>query len=79
MFIPSEQGAGASNPSDVINSFPSEGGRARHLIFGEPIIVRASIRDLHRLGYAEANDWSRLLSTGRVNEVMSILTKHVTP
>ena len=77
MFISSNQDAGASTPFDGTQFTPTPEDRARHLIFGRPLIVQASIRDLHNLGYAEANDWSRLLSTGRVNEVMAILTKRV--
>ena len=49
----------------------------RHVIFGSPAAVRKSIKLLHVLNYAEVNDWSQLLPTGRVNEVMVILTKKV--
>jgi hypothetical protein len=49
----------------------------RHLLFGSPKTVQATIRLLYRLNYAEPNDWSPLLPTGRVDEVMSILTKRV--
>ncbi len=34
-------------------------------------------RQLHSLGYAEPNDWSRPISTGRANEVMAILTRRI--
>ncbi|MEO0758682.1 MAG: hypothetical protein AAFY78_17615 [Cyanobacteria bacterium J06648_16] len=49
----------------------------RHLLFGSPEAVRLSIKDLHRKHYAEPNDWSKLLPTGRPNEVMVILTRRV--
>ncbi|MEO0541604.1 MAG: hypothetical protein AAFZ80_12175 [Cyanobacteria bacterium P01_A01_bin.105] len=49
----------------------------RHLLFGSPDAVKLSIQDLHRRRYAEPNDWSRLLPTGRPNEVMAILTRRV--
>lgn len=49
----------------------------RHMLFGSPIAVHATIKQLHSLGYADPNDWSRLLATGRPNEVMAILTKKV--
>ncbi|MGB3786423.1 MAG: hypothetical protein WA949_00330 [Phormidesmis sp.] len=49
----------------------------RHLLFGTLPTVQATIRLLHQLGYAEVNDWSRPISTGRPNEVMAILTKRV--
>ncbi|MEO0644855.1 MAG: hypothetical protein AAFZ17_01665 [Cyanobacteria bacterium J06650_10] len=49
----------------------------RHLLFGTPAIVQATIRSLHHLGYAEPNDWSRPISTGRANEAVAILTKRM--
>ena len=49
----------------------------RHLVFGSPAYLRATIKLLHVLHYAEANDWSHPLPTGRPNEVMAILTKKV--
>lgn len=49
----------------------------RHMLFGSLDPVQATIRDLHARRYAEPNDWSRLLPTGRPNEVMAILTKRL--
>ncbi|MBE9069613.1 hypothetical protein IQ260_23490 [Leptolyngbya cf. ectocarpi LEGE 11479] len=49
----------------------------RHLVFGSLIGVRLTIQDLHKKHYAEPNDWSKPISTGRANEVMVILTKRV--
>jgi len=49
----------------------------RHMLFGTSATVQTTIRLLHHLGYAEPNDWSRPISTGRANEVMVILTKRV--
>ena len=49
----------------------------QHMLFGSPAVVRKTIKDLHKLRYAEATDWSKLMPTGRVNEVMAILTKKV--
>lgn len=78
MFIDPTQGAGAST-----DSFTSASGMSgdreqlRHMLFGPPAAVKSGINHMHKLGYAEPNDWSRLLSTGRANEVMAILTKRV--
>lgn len=47
------------------------------MLFGAPAAVRKTIKDLHNLRYAEATDWSRLMPTDRVNEVMAILSKKV--
>ncbi|MGB7085718.1 MAG: hypothetical protein WBD47_09190, partial [Phormidesmis sp.] len=49
----------------------------RHMLFGTLQSVRSTIHHLHKLGYAEANDWSQPISTGRGNEVMAILTRRV--
>ena len=49
-----------------------------HLLFGTLTGVRLTIQDLHKKHYAEPNDWSKPISTGRPNEVIAILTKRVT-
>ena len=49
----------------------------RHMLFGSLSFVQAIIHTLHKLNYAEPNDWSRPLPTGQPNEVMAILTKRV--
>ncbi len=49
----------------------------RLMMFGSLGAVQAAIRDIHRYGYAEPNDWSAPISTGREDEVMAILTKRV--
>lgn len=78
MFIPSIQGAAASTYSvELLSSTPIPREQVRHLLFGSPDAVQSTIRLLHKLGYAEPNDWSRPISTGRGNEVMGILTKRV--
>ena len=48
-----------------------------HTLLGSLTAVRNTITLLHKLSYAEPNDWSRPLPTGRVNEVMAILTRRV--
>ena len=50
----------------------------RHMLFGTPDAVRKTIHNLHSRGYAEPNDWSPAVSTGRCNEVMRLLIKRVT-
>ena len=83
MFIPSDQGASASTASATspltlsASAPPIPREQVRHLVFGSPAAVQSDIRHMHKLGYAEVNDWSRLISTGRANEVMAILTKRV--
>ncbi|MGF1569793.1 MAG: hypothetical protein ACFCVD_17280 [Nodosilinea sp.] len=49
----------------------------RHLLIGSALAVDRTVADLHLKGYAEPNDWSAPLPTGRPHEVMRILTKHL--
>ncbi|MGF1568748.1 MAG: hypothetical protein ACFCVD_11880 [Nodosilinea sp.] len=49
----------------------------RHLLIGPALAVDRIVAILHLKGYAEPNDWSDPLPTGRPNEVMRILTKHL--
>ena len=55
----------------------AEPNQIRHMLFGNLATVQAAIRHLYKLGYAEVNDWSPPVSTGRPHEVMAILTKRV--
>ena len=62
------------------NSPSSDPGAAerspiRHLLFGSTHAVQTTIGRLHQLGYAEPNDWSRPIPTGKPGEVMAVLTK----
>jgi hypothetical protein len=52
-------------------------GVARHLVLGDRPVLRLTIANLHKRGYAEPNDWSKPLPTGRDEEYMVILTKQV--
>ncbi|MGB7085595.1 MAG: hypothetical protein WBD47_08575 [Phormidesmis sp.] len=83
MFIPCTQGATAST-NTVANScpLPPHGGNSeceivRHMLFGTAHAVHATILLLHKLNYAEPNDWSQPTPTDRANEVMVILTRRV--
>ncbi|MBE9063530.1 hypothetical protein [cf. Phormidesmis sp. LEGE 11477] len=49
----------------------------RLMLFGSLSAVQTTIKQIHLHGYAEPNDWSQPISTGRPNEVMAILTKRV--
>ena len=77
MFQDSTQGAGASTVQPTYPSALPEYESGRHLLFGTLGYVQATIRLLHKLNYAEPNDWSRPLPTGQPNEVMAILTNRV--
>ncbi|MEM7063884.1 MAG: hypothetical protein AAF572_12050 [Cyanobacteria bacterium P01_B01_bin.77] len=76
MFLDITQGAVASALStDPLPEHQYE--TVRHLVFGSLTRVRLTIQDLHSKHYAEPNDWSKPISTGRPNEVMVILTRRV--
>lgn len=80
-----DSAATATSPSARVpfppyNDRPFDDGkcdRIRHMLFGTPQAVKSTIKHLHKLRYAEPNDWSRPISTGKAGEVMVILTKQV--
>ncbi|MEM9218574.1 MAG: hypothetical protein AAGD25_30060 [Cyanobacteria bacterium P01_F01_bin.150] len=85
MFQPSDSDAYASTEASA-DLFPKPAPApstspqyepVRHMLFGSPSIVQATIKHLYALNYAEPNEWSRLMPTGRGNEVMATLTKKV--
>ncbi|MBE9069116.1 hypothetical protein IQ260_20935 [Leptolyngbya cf. ectocarpi LEGE 11479] len=78
MFIDSHQGAGAPTEPPADGTLPDyDYNHVRVLLLGTPASVQGTISLLFKLNYAEPNDWSRPLATGRPNEVMAILTKRV--
>ncbi len=77
MFIPTIQDASASTDSDVNPAPTPTAEPIRHMLFGSLSAVRTTIQTLYKRGYADPNDWSQPISTGRPNEVMAILTKRV--
>ncbi|MEM6353643.1 MAG: hypothetical protein AAF766_23075 [Cyanobacteria bacterium P01_D01_bin.14] len=68
--------SGAVAPTAQPGCLP-ERETVRHLLLGSLTAVQRTILDLHSRRYADPNDWSRPLSTGRPNEVMAILTRRV--
>ncbi|MEA5465078.1 hypothetical protein VB741_15240 [Leptothoe sp. PORK10 BA2] len=64
-------------PAIPATTSPFQPDKVRHLIFGTLAAIQLTIKELHKRGYAEPNDWSQPLPTGRPGEVMAILTKRV--
>ncbi|MEM9976680.1 MAG: hypothetical protein AAF808_03530 [Cyanobacteria bacterium P01_D01_bin.2] len=64
-------------PATPVTSTPFQPDKVRHLMFGTVGALQFTIKDLHRRGYAEPNEWSQPLPTGRPAEVMVILTKRM--
>ena len=78
MFQESFEGAEASKFSRKPEPLPEHAYEpVRHIVLGSLTAVGKTIKLLHKLNYAEPNDWSKPLPTGRPNEVMAILTKKV--
>ena len=80
MFLETIQGAAAPTVQPGLSPEPQPEPQfetVRHLVLGSLTGVQLTIQDLHSTHYAEPNDWSRPLSTGRPNEIMAILTKRV--
>ena len=59
------------------STVPADNNNVRHMLFGTVEAVQKTVHNLHSRGYAEPNDWSRPIRTGRPNEVMAILTKRI--
>ena len=72
-----DQSADVSNAHQPVPLPEHQFEVVRHTLFGTLTAVRNTIALLHKLNYAEPNDWSKPLPTGRPNEVMAILTKRV--
>ncbi|MEO0760168.1 MAG: hypothetical protein AAFY78_25245, partial [Cyanobacteria bacterium J06648_16] len=73
-FLETVEGAVASTAQPAVEPqpvTPPPGDMVRLIAFGSPEAVRATIKSLHRCRYADPNDWSRLLPTGRVGEMMA--------
>ncbi|NJO11836.1 MAG: hypothetical protein HC873_21915 [Leptolyngbyaceae cyanobacterium SL_1_1] len=51
--------------------------KIRHLVVGSLEAIRITIKAQHKQGYAEPNDWSDPVPTGRPSEWFAIVTKQV--
>jgi hypothetical protein len=51
--------------------------KARLVVYGSLLGCDRIVKHLHLLRFAEPNDWSDPLPTGRPNEWMQVLTKHL--
>lgn len=49
----------------------------KHLVIGSPKAVKSTIYSLQVLGYAQVSDWSQLIPTANLGEVMTILTRNI--
>jgi len=77
MFQPSSAGAAASTILPAGGAYDPKFESVRHMLFGSPPAVRSAIALLHKLNYAEPNDWSKPVPTGQANEVVVVLIKRI--
>ena len=74
MFYFTDSGADVPSNSDAAQP---QRQPVRHLLFGSLAAVQLNIKTLHKKGYAEPNDWSKPIATGRSGEVMAVLVKQI--
>ncbi|MBE9138412.1 hypothetical protein IQ254_14645 [Nodosilinea sp. LEGE 07088] len=57
----------------------TEPGREKVLltVTGSAYAIERVIHELYRVGFAEVREWSKPIPTGKVNEVMRVLTRYV--
>ena len=78
MFQDPTQGAGASNLPPINPVLPEyQYENVNHTLSGSHTAIQNTIKLLYKLSYAEPNDWSRPLPTGRPNEMMAILNRRI--
>ena len=77
MFQSSMSDAAASIVQAINKSYDPQFEAVRHMLFGNLNAVQATIKRLHKLNYAEPNDWSKPVATGQPNEVVVVLIKRV--
>lgn len=64
--------------SQALVSQTSEHEKIKHILIGSSFAVMKTIRILHELGYANADEWSPLLPTSNPGEFESILIRLIT-
>ncbi|HEY9880979.1 MAG TPA: hypothetical protein V6D29_21145 [Leptolyngbyaceae cyanobacterium] len=75
MFQPNESGTNQVPPISHTPAQDPEREKARIIVYGSLRVCDRVIKSLHTLRYAEPNDWSGPIPTGRPGEWMRILTK----
>ncbi|HEY9738760.1 MAG TPA: hypothetical protein V6D06_20845 [Trichocoleus sp.] len=78
MFQSTEAGAGAPTVPPT-QSRKREPNRQKlcHVLYGSIEVIDRGIKHLHTLGYADPNDWSNTIPTGKAGQWMAVLTRHL--
>ncbi|HEY9879144.1 MAG TPA: hypothetical protein V6D29_11850 [Leptolyngbyaceae cyanobacterium] len=78
MFQSSE--AGTSVPTVPPTRSPKREPRREklcHVMYGSLDVLDRGVKHLHTLGYADPNDWSDPIPSGRDNQWMVVLIRHL--
>jgi len=77
-FLPSNLPSTDTHATVIIEP-TTEPGREKILltVTGSAYAIERVIHELYRVGFAEVREWSRPIPTGKVNEVMRVLTRYV--
>lgn len=76
-FLSSGDNASTPIPNQTSSQASPERELIKHTLIGSPKAVNSTIRVLHQLKYASISDWSPLVPTGNIGEVMSILIRSI--
>ena len=76
-FLSSGDNPNTPIPNQTHSQASPEREPIKHTLIGSPKAVNSTIRVLHQLKYAEISDWSPLVPTGNIGEVMSILIRSI--
>jgi hypothetical protein len=68
-----------SPDSTAITTEPAESGREKVVLTvrGSVHATERVIHEAYRVGFAEVREWSKPVPTGKINEVMRVLTRYV--
>ena len=77
MFQNIASDAPASKAQGAIKSYDPKFESLRHTLTGSRSAVEATIKHLHKLNYAEPNDWSKPVAAGQPDKVIVVLLKRV--
>ncbi|MBD2107463.1 hypothetical protein [Leptolyngbya subtilissima] len=77
-FLPSSLPS-ANTQAPMTTESTAEPGREKVLLTltGSAFAIERVIHELYRVGFAEVREWSKPVPTGKVNEVMRVLTRYV--
>jgi hypothetical protein len=64
------------DPEKEMEETPPEREEIKHIIVGSRKAINSAIKELQKAGYT-SEEWSPILPTGNIGEVMVILTRYI--